>query len=150
MITILSDTKLIDLDGWDFPLDEIDYLDAEHDGEVFVIAWGLSDDGPRLCEAILDEEEARRYEAIMPADRRQGETYGVLQLYSRLLVNQTFSVFGTDEMLSLAHFYNRYSKLFWQTGYKELPEEELCGSWAELKKDIMDNIECLIAGSAGL
>lgn len=150
MIRILTDTKLIDLDGWDFPLDEIDYLSEEHDGEVFVISWLLDDDGPRLCETNISGRVATLIEGRMTADEKMWDFYGVLKLYSRLLVNETFSVFGTDEMWTLHYFYERYVELFQQTAKREGPHTELCAAWTELKQEVMDNIENLINGSVGL
>ena len=44
-ITIIDDENKIDEDGWDFPLEEIPYLLADHDGETFVYKNG------RLYEA---------------------------------------------------------------------------------------------------
>lgn len=150
MIKILTDTRLIDSEGWDFPLEELDYLSEEYDGEAFVIDWLIDDSGPRFCETFMTEEEVQEHEAGRTADQKQGDTFGVLRIYSRLLVNEIYSVFGTDEMQSLEHFYSRYRKLFFQTGYRERPEAELREGWDELKRDILDNIECLIAGSIGL
>ena len=37
MIIISADEKLIDANGWNFPVEEIDYLLAEHNGETFVL-----------------------------------------------------------------------------------------------------------------
>ena len=48
MIYITTDTSLIAMDAWDFPIDELDYLLAEHKGETFVLV------GDRLWET--DEE----------------------------------------------------------------------------------------------
>ena len=48
-ITIIDDWSKIKTDGWDFPLDEVPYLLAEHDGETFVYKNG------RLYEAEEDE-----------------------------------------------------------------------------------------------
>lgn len=37
MIKISLDETLIDENGWNFPLEEIGYLLAEHSGETFVL-----------------------------------------------------------------------------------------------------------------
>lgn len=36
-ITIITDVEQISYYGWDYPLDELEYLANEHDGETFVI-----------------------------------------------------------------------------------------------------------------
>ena len=53
-ITIKENTNLIDEQGWDFPITEIDYLLEEHEGETFA----LKDD--RLWECDPDKEVSRR------------------------------------------------------------------------------------------
>jgi len=45
MITIITDVTKIAADAWDFPIEELRYLLAEHDGETFVYVNG------RLYEA---------------------------------------------------------------------------------------------------
>lgn len=44
-IIIVDNPMLIPEDAWDFPLDELEYLIDEHDGETFVVFNG------RLYEA---------------------------------------------------------------------------------------------------
>lgn len=39
-IVIINDKNRIAPDGWDFPLEELDYLLEEHDGETFVLKDG--------------------------------------------------------------------------------------------------------------
>lgn len=52
-ITITENTNLIDEQGWDFPISELDYLLEEHEGETFA----LKDD--RLWECDPDKEVSR-------------------------------------------------------------------------------------------
>ena len=49
-IKIIDDERRIREDGWDFPITEIPYLLADHDGETFVYKDG------RLYEAEADYE----------------------------------------------------------------------------------------------
>lgn len=44
-ITITSDASRIQYGGWDYPIEELEYLLEEHDGEAFVLMNG------RLYEA---------------------------------------------------------------------------------------------------
>lgn len=44
-ITITTDKSKIERYGWDFPIEELEYLVEEHDGETFVLMNG------RLYEA---------------------------------------------------------------------------------------------------
>lgn len=45
VITITSDASRIQYGGWDYPIEELEYLLEEHDGESFVLMDG------RLYEA---------------------------------------------------------------------------------------------------
>ena len=45
MISITTNTDLITVDAWDYPIEELDYLCETHDGEMFVLSEG------RLYEA---------------------------------------------------------------------------------------------------
>lgn len=40
MIIISTNENLIDKNGWDYPVEEIDYLIAEHSGKTFVLKNG--------------------------------------------------------------------------------------------------------------
>lgn len=44
-ITITTDKSKVERYGWDFPIEELEYLVEEHDGETFVLMNG------RLYEA---------------------------------------------------------------------------------------------------
>lgn len=54
MIIISADEKLIDANGWNFPVEEIDYLLAEHNGETFVLK------NDRLYETIKQVKVMKR------------------------------------------------------------------------------------------
>lgn len=54
VIHIINDETQINPDGWDYPVDELDYLIEDHPGETFVLA--KDEDGEyRLWETIGTE-----------------------------------------------------------------------------------------------
>ena len=138
MIKLISDKKYIDPEGWDFPFEELDYLMEEHDDETFVI----KDD--RLFETFTEHIEEGS------SDDKWADTYEVLKMYSKILINEYYSNFDTDAMVSLKYFYDRYEELEKQTFHELEIEPVLCTDWDELKRDIIDNIETLVNGSIGL
>ena len=61
-ITITNNTKNIYKDGWDFPIEELDYLLDEHNGETFALKDNRlfeSDPEPITSKTIIihDDEE---------------------------------------------------------------------------------------------
>lgn len=140
MIKLIADTTHIDPEGWDFPFEELDYLMEVHDDETFVI----KDD--RLYEADVDADELEEGSL----DDKWADNYEVLKMYSKILINEYYSNFDTDAMVSLKYFYDRYDELETQTLHGLEIEPVLKDDWDELKRDILDNIESLVNGSIGL
>lgn len=76
-ITITKDTNLIQNDGWDFPIEELDYLLDEHDNETFT----LKDN--RLYEAKPNPSE-RKTIIIHDTDDRAGYILAVISIQTTL------------------------------------------------------------------
>lgn len=75
-ITITDDVTKIVEDGWDFPIEELDYLLEEHDGETFALKDG------RLWEC----GETKNAKCVQDlADMIQ---YGKLELYNPILSDE--------------------------------------------------------------
>lgn len=68
-ITITENTNLIDEQGWDFPVEEIDYLLEEHEGETFALKderlWECDPDKINTANhrkiIIIHDEDERGY-----------------------------------------------------------------------------------------
>ena len=75
MIKITTNTDLIADNAWDFPIEELEYLLDEHDGQTFVLV------GERLYEAF-DEDNGELNDDLLDAIKADAAWVLNLEPYS--------------------------------------------------------------------